>query len=557
MGTHPKIRITVGDNKKVLKDIQAQRIVLDYQINAIPSATLELAIPGSPREAFLASQEISACQPGEKLTLQIGEENAFCGVITESCLSFTRLPCLKLTLRHPLIALDSLSRSQVFSQQTDAEVLQSLCKAGGRITINEQMNTKHEQKVQYQCSDWQMVRYLLDQNGLWLLPHVEGASVVKPRPSGRADHTFSGNAMTGNGQVLVDKAEIQFSALNQPKALNMSAWDIKDQTSLTVTATSSGLGEGKLGSALKKTLSQETWQINYSSSPEQATLEEHANSLLMNLKLAHVQGQFTVPGSLTYQPGQTLAVAHFGSVLNGQGMITSVRHTLNKAHWKTEIRLGRSGLLSPQATRTMPDGLHPGVVQEFKKDERDFGRFRVSLPVLGTENNVLWARFAVPYASKNSGFICYPEAGDEVVVSFFDGQPDYPVIIGAMYNPKNPAPLPVDKENAVKGLIVSPDDKSRLQWLLNKKDKQVLVKTEKDDKGILFDTSKEQVILHEGIVLKADDKNQLVLNKKAELTGDSVTIKVSDDNHLVLNHTAELKGSDVTVQGSKIELKTG
>lgn len=555
MNAHPRIRITVGDNKTELKALKAQRIVLDCQINAIPSATLELAIPGSHRQAFLNSGEISTCQPGEKIGIQIGEDHAFSGVITESYLSLTRLPVLKLTLRHPLIALDSLRRSQVFSQQTDAEILQSLCSAGGRVTIPEPMNTKCEQKVQYQCSDWQMVRYILDQNGLWLLPQVEGAKVVKPRPAEKVDHTLSGKALTSNGKLLIEEGGIQFSALNQPKELKMTAWDIQNQSSLNITAKHTGLG--LLGSALKKTLSEKAWQFNYSTSPGQAPLEDYANSLLMNLELAHVQGKFIVPGSFKYQPGQTLAVTGLGSVLDGKGMITSVRHTLNKTHWKTEIRLGRSELLSPQATRTVPDGLHPGVVQAFKKDEQNFGRFRVSLPVLGTENNVLWARFAVPYASKNSGFICYPEPGDEVVVSFFDGEPDYPVIIGAMYNPKNPAPLQADEDNAVKGLIISPDDKSRLQWLLNKQDKQILLKTEANDKGILLDTSKETLTLHEGITLKADDNNQLVLNKKAELSGDSVTVKVSDDNHLVLNKTAELKGTSVTVQGQSIDLKQG
>lgn len=533
MNAHPKIRITVGDSGTELKVLQAQSIVMDYQVNRIPSATVELALPGSHRETFLNSKEISACPPGEKISIQIGGEIAFSGVITESHVRFKRIPSLKLTLRHPLIALDSLRRSQVFSQQTDSEVLRSLCKAGGRVTIHEEMNTKYEQKVQYQCSDWQMVRSVLDQNGLWLLPEAEGAEVVKPRPAAKADHTLSGKTLSHDGKPLIEQAEIQFSALDQPKQLKMTAWDIKNQTSLDITAKHTGLGDGLLGSALKKTLSQEVWQLNYSTSPEQATLEDYASSLLMNLELAHVQGKFIVPGSLAYQPGQTLAVSDFGTVLDGKGMITSVRHTLNKTHWKTEIRLGRSALFSPQVTSKMPEGLHPGKVQEFKKDERDFGRFRVSLPVLGKENNVLWARFSVPYASKNSGFICYPEPGDEVLVSFFDGQPDYPVIIGSMYNPINPAPLPADKDNAVKGLIVSPDDNSRLQWVLNKKDKQVQVKTEQDDKGIVLDTGKETITLHEGITLKADDKNQLVLNKKAEL-----------------------KGSDVTVQGSSINLNS-
>ncbi|MEB5889999.1 phage baseplate assembly protein V [Enterobacter roggenkampii] len=534
MNAHPRIRITVGDPLTELRELKAQSIVLDYQINAIPSATLELAIPGSPRQAFLNAREVTACQPGETMCIQFDGKTAFAGVITEGHLTFSHHQLLKLTLRHPLIALDSLRRSRVFSQQTDAEILQLLCRAGGRVAIREQMNTKHEQKVQYQCSDWQMVRHILDRNGLWLLPEAGGAVVVKPGMAEKADHMLSGNALTRNTTPLIEEGGVQFSALDQPEQLNMTAWDIKSQSSLTVTAKRSELGSGLLGAAQQKKLNKGTWQLNSSTSPEQASLEDHANSLLMNLELSRVQGKFIVPGSLTYQPGQTLEVTEFGSVLNGKGIITSVRHTLNKTRWKTELRLGRSGLLSPQSPRIRPEGIHPGVVQKFKKDEKNFGRFCVSLPVLGTENNVLLARFAVPYASKNSGFICYPEPGDEVVVGFFDGDPDYPVIIGAMYNPKNTAPLPEDEANAVKGLIISQAEESRLQLTLNKKDKQILLKTEETDKGILLDTGKEMLMLHEGVTLKADDKNQLVLNGKAEL-----------------------KGENVTVQGQSIDLKQG
>jgi uncharacterized protein involved in type VI secretion and phage assembly len=504
-----KINFTVDG--KALTEFRAQHVVLDYQINAIPSATLELAIPGGNRQAFLKSADISTCQPGAKIVIQIGGKNAFSGVITGSRLKLTRNPALELTLRHPLIAADSLNCSTVFCDKTDADILQALCKPVCSVAVKAEMNTKQQQKVQYQCSDWQMVRYILDQNGAWLLPLEEGVVVVKPEPAAQPHHSLSGKALDNKGRLLLDNVECQLNALNQPEELELAGWDIKQQTSLNVAATRATLGDGLLGSTLKKSLGQKKWQINYSSSAEQNKLKSQADSLLMNLSLTHVQAKFIVPGSLNYQPGQTLAVRDFGKALDGKGMITAIRHTLNKTIWRTEIRLGRSELLPSQVSLPLPDGVHIGVVQPFKEDQQDFGRFQVSLPVLGKKNNVLWARFAQPYASKNSGFICYPEPGDEVVVSFFDGQADYPVIIGSMYNPKNTAPLAADKDNAVKGLIIN-----------------------KENNQIQFNTSKEQVTLHDGITLKADDNNQLVLNKNAEL-----------------------KGSSVTVQGSSIDLKKG
>lgn len=547
MGGIPKIDIFVGNNTSPLTALRVQKMMLEFQINAIPSATLRLAPPGNQRTALLDSADLSVCQPGEAVTIKVNGKEAFKGVIVEKRIQVTHDSCLELTLRHPLIALDVFSRSQIFRKQRDADVLQALCAPVMRVGVTAQMENLLEQRVQYQCSDWQMVRYLLDQNGAWLLPRLSEVVVVKPAVAVQADHTLSAKTSKSDGNMLLRKVDCLFTALNQPEQLDMTAWDIQKQQSLKVTAKPGNLGQGALGSALHKPLSKQVWQINYSTSPDEVALSRYASSLLMNLNLEHVQGKFTVAGSMDYQPGQTMEVIDGGAGLNGKGLITAVRHTFtHKSEWSTEIRLGRSGAVSPVVMRKVPEGVHPGVVQAFEVDEQNLDRFRVSLPVLGEQDNVLWARFSVPYASKNSGFICYPEPGDEVLVQFLGGQPDYPVIMNSMYNLKNPAPIPADKDNAVKGLIISPDENSRMQWLFDKK-----------EQSILQDTGKEQVILHEGITLKADDKNQLVLNKKVELTGESVTVKVSDDNHLILNGSAELKGTNVSVQGSQIDLKNG
>lgn len=48
-------------------------------------------------------------------------------------------------------------------------------------------------------------------------------------------------------------------------------------------------------------------------------------------------------------------------------------------------------------------------------------------------------RYASPISSNHSGFIAVPRVGDEVIISFIDGEPDRPVITGCLYNRENPA----------------------------------------------------------------------------------------------------------------------
>jgi len=38
--------------------------------------------------------------------------------------------------------------------------------------------------------------------------------------------------------------------------------------------------------------------------------------------------------------------------------------------------------------------------------------------------------------------VIIPRVGWEVVVSFLEGDPDQPIIVGSLYNPDRPPPLP-------------------------------------------------------------------------------------------------------------------
>jgi type VI secretion system secreted protein VgrG len=53
------------------------------------------------------------------------------------------------------------------------------------------------------------------------------------------------------------------------------------------------------------------------------------------------------------------------------------------------------------------------------------------------QNSSCWVRVAQPWAGKGYGFFSLPRVGDEVVVHFLDGDPDRPLVLGAVYNNEN------------------------------------------------------------------------------------------------------------------------
>jgi len=56
------------------------------------------------------------------------------------------------------------------------------------------------------------------------------------------------------------------------------------------------------------------------------------------------------------------------------------------------------------------------------------------------QDGTLWARVAAPFAGSNRGAFMLPDVGDEVLVTFVNGDPRYPVVIGSLWNGRDAAP---------------------------------------------------------------------------------------------------------------------
>ena len=50
------------------------------------------------------------------------------------------------------------------------------------------------------------------------------------------------------------------------------------------------------------------------------------------------------------------------------------------------------------------------------------------------QDGPIWARVAVPFAGKSRGAFMLPDKGDEVLVSFINGDPRLPVVVGCLWN---------------------------------------------------------------------------------------------------------------------------
>jgi uncharacterized protein involved in type VI secretion and phage assembly len=70
-------------------------------------------------------------------------------------------------------------------------------------------------------------------------------------------------------------------------------------------------------------------------------------------------------------------------------------------------------------------------------DQDHIGRVQVRLlnfDRVTNQDGPLWARVAVPVAGNNSGAFLLPNVGDEVLVTFLNGDPRLPVVVGSLWN---------------------------------------------------------------------------------------------------------------------------
>lgn len=92
------------------------------------------------------------------------------------------------------------------------------------------------------------------------------------------------------------------------------------------------------------------------------------------------------------------------------------------------------------------------VVGQGEIDCDEFGRITVRFP-WDLENSVsMRCRVLQPWAGAGWGNVFIPRVGMEVLVEFLDGDPDFPVVVGSLYNGVNSTPYPLPGSKNISGV---------------------------------------------------------------------------------------------------------
>ena len=176
----------------------------------------------------------------------------------------------------------------------------------------------------------------------------------------------------------------------------------------------------------------------------------------------------------SFSPGGRFKVAkhHNDGEKGGKWMLTSVKHTVTLGgSYLTGV--GHSDRIYENEFECQPadtvyrpdfrqrvgvDGIQSAVIvgpegEEIYTDK--YGRVKVQFPWdrrgKKDDKSSCWIRVSQVHAGKGWGMMDLPRIGEEVLVSFLDGNPDRPVIIGRVYNGDNDPPFSLPAEKTRRG----------------------------------------------------------------------------------------------------------
>lgn len=223
-----------------------------------------------------------------------------------------------------------------------------------------------------------------------------------------------------------------------------------------------------------------------------------------------------------------------------QYVITTVRHQATDMSklaagsggtedYQCEVELAsteRTWMPSPRHERPTIPGVINGLVTGPKGEQihvDDYGRIKVwSIFNRGAptdDNASIWMRVAQSVAGSWGGNYFIPRVGDEVLVAFLAGNPDYPVVIGSLYGHDALPPFQPGQHRARTGI------KTRSYKSESSEDSNIL--RFEDKKG------EEEVLLHAQknlLVEVENDETRKIDHDQTETIKNNRTVTIEDGN---------------------------
>jgi type VI secretion system secreted protein VgrG len=156
------------------------------------------------------------------------------------------------------------------------------------------------------------------------------------------------------------------------------------------------------------------------------------------------------------------------------------------------------------------------------------------------ENSSCWVRVAQAWAGKAWGGIQIPRIGQEVVVSFLEGDPDRPLVIGSVYNGSNKPPYALPDNKTQSGfksrssMTGAADNFNEIRFEDKKGAEQVYIQAEKNQ-DILVKNDETHSVGNDRKKDVKHDETTSIGNDRTETVGNNEKITIAKDRTIDVN----------------------
>lgn len=523
---------------------QVISIQVTKDLNKIPRAQIKILDGSASQETFTISSSQDFV-PGNEIEVKAGyqgqEQSIFKGIIIKHGISAGqgRGSMLEIECRDKSIKATVARKNAYFTQTTDSDVISQLLGNYGLSADVDSTSPQLKEIIQYYSTDWDFVLSRAEVNGLVVNANAGQVTVKAPNTSASAQLK-----VTYGDDILEFEAKID--AQWQLPSVTTNAWDMSSQAVVNSDSSEPSLNsQGNLkGTDLADVIGLSEYDLQTTGVVPQDSLKAWANGKLLKSRLALMRGEVAFQGSSLAEPDTILEIEGVGDRFDGSAYITGVTHRIENGNWITEARFGLPHdwfadtveIEAPPASGLLPgmSGLHTAVVKQIDQDPDNEFRVLVTLPMIQSGDDGVWARLSTYYATNSAGFYFYPEVGDEVVVGFMNEDPRFPIILGSVYSSSNAAPFTPDSENGTKAIVT----KNQLVVNFDDQNKVITINTPGGNKIVLTDQD-------EGITIQ--DQN----NNKAEFSSSGITIQSASSMTLKAAESVTIQGASISVKADQ------
>lgn len=428
---------------------------------------------------------------------------------------------------------------RIFQEKTVPEIVEEVCKGAGYTDIKKSLTgtyAKREYCVQYRETDYNFVARLLEEEGIfYYFAHEDGKHTLVLGDGANAFakspllDAFEYRATDGHDDEDNVLTGLSVERRVTPKSYGIDGYHFETpSTDLYATA------EGASGFGT----------VNDCMGRHTTSADGEAMAKLRQQALAFPGRRVRGSGECrSLETGTRITVSgHRKSDLNAEYVLHSVRIDGASGHFNAHFTAFPPDLpFRPLDTAVKPriHSTQTAIVVGKSGEEiwlDKYGRIKVQFhwDRLGKkdEKSSCWVRVAQNWAGKNYGIMFFPRVGQEVVVTFLDGDPDRPLVTGSVYNAEQTVPYTL------------PDDstKSTIKTQTSKNGTGKFNEIRFEDKA-----DSEEIFVHAQKDMNVEvlnDLTRLVKHDEVETIENDSTIDVQHDRKLTVKNDRSITVSE-------------